>query len=256
MATIICIASQKGGVGKSSTALALASILGFKGKKVLLVDMDSQSNATYSSGIDTPTKTITDVLDGECSADEAVTKCKYYDLLAADEYLSNVEMSSDVEPTLLKTALQPVISKYEYIIIDTPPSLGNLSYNSLVASDYVIIPVEASVFSMQGVVQLQKTIENIQKHHNSRLKILGILLIKYNSRAILPRKIKDSLCNYAKIKNTTVFDTTIRQGIAVVESQYQQEPLIDYAGKAKPTIDYINCADEVLELLGGLRNNG
>lgn len=248
MATVISIASQKGGVGKSTTALALGSILGFKNKKVLLIDMDSQVNLTYSSGIDKPTKTITDVLGGECSSSEAIVKCKYYDLLCADKYLSNVEMS-DVEPTLLrKIVSQPNISKvYDYVIIDTPPSLGNLSYNSLVASDYVIVPVEASVFSMQGIVQLYNTIQNIREHNNKSLKILGILLIKYNKRAILSRNIRDSLHNYAKIINTSVFNTSIRQGIAVTEAQFKQQPLIDYAGKSKPALDYINFADEVLE---------
>lgn len=248
MATVISIASQKGGVGKSTTALALGSILGFKNKKVLLIDMDSQVNLTYSSGIDKPTKTITDVLGGECSSSEATIKCKYYDLLCADKYLSNVEMS-DVEPSLLrKIVSQPNISKsYDYVIIDTPPSLGNLSYNSLVASDYVIVPVEASVFSMQGIVQLYNTIQNIREHNNKSLKILGILLVRYNNRTVLSRNIKNSLCNYAKVINTMVFNTSIRQGIAVTEAQFKQQPLIDYAGKSKPALDYINFADEVLE---------
>lgn len=249
MATVISVASQKGGVGKSTTALNLSSILGFKNKKVLLIDMDSQANLTYSSGIDKPAKTITDVLSGECSSSEAVVKCKYYDLLCADRYLSNVEMSSDVEPTLLKKSiLQPNISKsYDYIIIDTPPSLGNLSYCSLVASDYVIIPVEASVFSMQGIIQLHDTIQNIRERNNKSLKILGILLIKYNKRTILSRNIRDSLCNYARIINTSVFDTAIRQGVAVTEAQYQQQPLIDYSSKSKPVLDYISFTNEFLE---------
>lgn len=248
MATVISIASQKGGVGKSTTALSLGSILGFKNKKVLLIDMDSQANLTYSSGIDKPIKTITDVLGGECSSSEAIVKCKYYDLLCADKYLSNVEMS-DVEPSLLrKIVSQPNISKsYDYVIIDTPPSLGNLSYNSLVASDYVIVPVEASVFSMQGIVQLYNTIQNIREHNNKSLKILGILLVRYNNRTVLSRNIKNSLCNYAKVINTMVFNTSIRQGIAVTEAQFKQQPLIDYAGKSKPALDYINFADEVLE---------
>lgn len=245
MATVISIASKKGGTGKSTTALALASILGLKEKKVLLLDFDPQSNVTYSSGIDKPTKTITDVLNGECLVDEAITKCKWYDLLCADKYLSNIEMS-DVEPTLLKSTLQPVIKNYDLVLIDSPPSLGNLSYNSMVAANFIIVPVEASVFAMQGIIQLNNAIQNIREHHNRGLKILGILLVKYNERTIISRKIRNSLCNYAKIINTLVFDTSIRQGIAVVEAQYQQEPLIEYAKKSKPTIDYINFAEEVL----------
>lgn len=248
MSKVISIASQKGGVGKSTTALALSSILG-QNKKILLIDMDPQANSTYSSGIDNPMKTITDILGQECLVDEAIIKCKYYDLLSADKYLSNIEMSSNIEPILLKKFVlyQTLIQKYDYVIIDTPPSLGNLSYNSLVASDYVIIPVEASVFAMQGIIQLNNTIQNIRKYHNKNLNILGILLIKYNKRAILSRNIKDSLFNYAKIINTSVFNTTIRQGIAVTESQYQQQSIIDYAIKSKPALDYISLANEILE---------
>lgn len=248
MAKVISIASQKGGVGKSTTALALSSILG-QNKRVLLIDMDSQANATYSSGIDNPAKTVTDVLGQECLVEESIVKCKYYDLLSADKYLSNVEMSSDIEPTLLKKFVlqSALVKEYDYIIIDTPPSLGNLSYNSLVASDYVIIPIEASIFAIQGILQLHNTIQNVREYHNRNLNILGILLIKYNKRTILSRDIRNSLCNYAKIINTSVFNTTIRQGIAVTEAQYQQQPLIDYASKSKPALDYINFTNEVLE---------
>lgn len=248
MPIVISIASQKGGVGKSTTALSLSCILG-QNKKILLIDMDSQANSTYSSGIDNPTRTITDVLGQECLVDEAIVKCKYYDLLSADKYLSNIEMSSNIEPTFLKKfVLQPAsIKRYDYVIIDTPPSLGNLSYNSLVASDYVIIPVEASVFAMQGILQLHNTIQNVRKYHNRSLNILGILFIKYNKRTILSRNIRNSLYNYAKIINTSIFDTAIRQGIAVIEAQYQQQPLIDYASKSKPALDYISFTNEVLE---------
>jgi len=248
MPVVISIASQKGGVGKSTTALSLSCILG-QNKKVLLIDMDSQANSTYSSGIDNPIKTITDVLGQGCLVDEAIVKCKYYDLLSADKYLSNIEMSSNIKPTLLKKfVLQSVsIKRYDYVIIDTPPSLGNLNYNSLVASDYIIIPVEASVFAMQGILQLHNTIQNVRKYHNRSLNILGILLIKYNKRTILSRNIRNSLYNYAKIINTSIFDTAIRQGIAVIEAQYQQQPLIDYASKSKPALDYINFTNEVLE---------
>ena len=248
MSKVISIASQKGGVGKSTTALALSSILG-QNKKILLIDMDPQANSTYSSGIDNPKKTITDILGQECLVDEAIIKCKYYDLLGADKYLNNIEMSSDIEPILLKKIVlhQASVHEYDYVIIDTPPSLGNLNYNSLVASDYVIIPVEASVFAMQGIIQLYNTIQNVRAHHNKNLNILGILLIKYNKRTILSRNIRDSLRNYAKIINTSVFDTAIRQGIVITEAQYQQQPITDYANKSKPTLDYISLTNEILE---------
>lgn len=249
MAITISVVLQKGGVGKSTTSQALASTLGFKHKKVLLIDLDPQTNITYSSGVDNPNRTITDVLGEDCKADEAVIECKYYDLLAADSYLTNVEMA-EVEPTLLKNVLAPLKSKYDFIIIDTPPALGNLSVNALVASDYVIIPTEPRPFALQGLGRLHSTIESVRNGYNSNLKVLGILLIKYHNRTVLNRDIKDMIEDYAKQMNTIVFNATIREGIAVAEAQTVRQPLIDYAKNSNPNIDYKGFTSEVLKMLG------
>lgn len=250
MAIIISIALQKGGVGKSTTAQALASTLGFKHRKVLLIDMDSQGNITYSSGEDNPEHTIFDVLGEDCRTDEALIHCKYYDLLAADTYLTNIEMSENVEATLLKDALEPIRNNYDFIIIDTPPALGNLSFNSLVASDYVVIPTDPRPFALQGLGKLNETIKSIKNNLNHSLKVIGILLIKYNNRTILNRDIKTMAEDYAKQMNTIVFDTSIREGIAVAEAQTVREPLIDYAKNSKPNIDYEAFTTELLQRIG------
>ena len=249
MAITISVVLQKGGVGKSTTSQALASTLGFKHKKVLLIDLDPQTNITYSSGVDNPKRTITDVLGEDCKADEAVIECKYYDLLAADSYLTNVEMA-EVEPTLLKNVIAPLKSKYDFIIIDTPPALGNLSVNALVASDYVIIPTEPRPFALQGLGRLHSTIESVRNGYNSNLKVLGILLIKYHNRTVLNRDLKDMIEDYAKLMNTIVFNATIREGIAVAEAQTVRQPLIDYAKNSNPNIDYKGFTSEVLKMLG------
>ena len=249
-ATVISIALQKGGTGKSTTAQALASTLGFKKKKTLLIDMDSQGNVTYASGIDTPDKTVTDVLGEDCTAQEAVVKCKYYDILAADLYLSNVEMA-EVDPLLLKkTVIDHLSDCYDYIVIDTPPALGNLSYNALAASDYVVIPCEPRPFALQGLGALHETIESVQKSVNPGLKVLGILLIKYSNRTVLNRDIKDMIEDYAKDMNTVVFNTSIREAVAVAEAQTVRQPLIDYAKSSKPNIDYRAFTTEVLKMIG------
>lgn len=250
VAVVISVALQKGGVGKSTTSQALASTLGFRKKKVLLIDMDSQANVTYSSNVDKPQKTITDVLGEDCKADEAIIHCKYYDLLAADSYLTNVEMAEGVESTLLKNAIEPIKNRYDYVIIDTPPALGNLSFNSLVASDYVVIPTEPRPFALQGLGALHNTIESVQKRLNPSLRVLGILLIKYSNRTVLNRDIKDMIEDYAKQMNTVVFDTTVREGIAVAEAQTVREPLIDYAKSSKPNIDYKAFTTELLHKIG------
>ena len=249
-ATVISIALQKGGVGKSTTAQALASTLGFKKKKVLLIDMDSQGNVTYASGVDTPVQTVTDVLSRNCKAQEAVFKCKYYDLLAADQYLSNVEMT-EVSPRLLRdTVITPLKNQYDFIIIDTPPALGNLSYNSLSASDYIVIPSEPRPFALQGLGALYKTIKSVQKNVNPKLKVLGILLIKYNNRTVLNRNVKEMIENYAKTMDTVVFNASIREAIAVAEAQTVRKPLIDYAKNSNPNIDYKAFTTELLKMIG------
>lgn len=250
MAVIISIVLQKGGTGKSTTTQALASTLGFKHKKVLLIDLDPQSNVTYSSNVDNPIKTITNVLDEDCTADEAVIKCKYYDLLAADTYLTNVEITEGIKPTLLKNTIKSIKDNYNFIIIDTPPALGHLSFNALVASDYVIIPMEPRVFALQGLGQLHNTIKRVQERLNPSLKVLGILLIKYSNRTILNRDIKDMIEDYSKQMDTIVFNTSIRESVVVAEAQTVREPLIDYAKNSKPNIDYKAFTTEILHMIG------
>ena len=250
LAVIISIVLQKGGTGKSTTAQALASTLGFKHKKVLLIDLDPQSNVTYSSNVDNPIKTITNVLDEDCTADEAVIKCKYYDLLAADTYLTNVEITEGIKPTLLKNTIKSIKDNYDFIIIDTPPALGHLSFNALVASDYVIIPMEPRVFALQGLGQLHNTIKRVQERLNPSLKVLGILLIKYSNRTILNRDIKDMIEDYSKQMDTIVFNTSIRESVVVAEAQTVREPLIDYAKNSKPNIDYKAFTTEILHMIG------
>lgn len=245
MAHVIAITMQKGGVGKSTTSQALASCLTNMKKKVLLIDFDKQSDCTYASGIDNPEKTITDVLGEDCTAEKAIIHCNWYDLIAADEYLANVENDNEVEPTLLKTVIEPILDRYDYVVIDTPPALGNLSVNAMVAADYIIVPSEVRPYSLKGLSALKQTIQTVQKHHNPDLKVLGILLVKYHDRTILNRDMKDMTEEYAAEMQTTVFDAKIREGIAVGEAQTVRVPLIEYDKNSKPSQDYIMFAKEV-----------
>lgn len=249
MGQIIAVANQKGGVGKSTTALILSEILGSRGKIVLLVDLDAQGNSTYASGAVHSNKTVTDVLSGG-KAEAAIVKTKYYDILPSDQYLVNVERSENVSPTLIKDCIKPITGVYDFIIIDTPPALGNLMYGSLVASDHIIIPIEARPFSLQGLTALNNTIASVQNAQNPHLKILGILLIKYNLRTVLNRDIKAMLEEYAAQIGTKIFKTAIREGIVVPESQIQQMPLIDYAPKSNPVQDYKALAAEIFKEIG------
>lgn len=250
MAITISIVLQKGGIGKTTTALALASTLGFKHKKVLLIDLDPQGNTTYSSNVNEANNTITDVLGMECEIEKAIIHCKYYDLLAADTYLTNVEITEGIEPTLLKNVIKPIKDNYDFVIIDTPPALGHLSFNALVASDYIIIPIEPRPFALQGLDRLYLTVKSIKDGLNPFLKVLGILLIKYNNRTVLNRDIKDMIEDYSKQMDTIVFNTSIRESIVVPEAQTVRKPLIDYAKNSKPNIDYKAFTTELLQMIG------
>lgn len=252
MAITISIAMQKGGVAKSTTSQALASILGNKKKKVLLLDMDSQCNASIISGVEEPTNTIIDILTDECTIEESIVKCSLYDLLPGDEKLANLEKLEEVEPTLLKDILAAVQDKYDYIVIDTPPALGNLLMISLRASDYVIIPTEPRPLSLKGLDALEPTIKTVQAK-NKALKVLGVLLVKYNERTVLNRQIKEILEERTKSMNTQVFKTFIREGIAVPEAQALQMNLIEYAPKSNPCIDYESFTKEVIKRIGVMK---
>jgi chromosome partitioning protein len=140
---------------------------------------------------------------------------------------------------------------YDFIIIDLLPSLGRLLINALVASDFVLIPTETSPFAAQGITTLNNTIEYVRNGFNPSLTIIGILLIKFNSRTVLSRDLRQAIKEYAKTINTSVFDASIRNGISVQESQTVRQPLIDYAKNSKPNLDYMAFTDELLRRIGG-----
>lgn len=249
MAITIAVALQKGGVGKTTTAETIAAMLGSRGKHVLLVDLDSQMNVTFISGIE-PEKTITDVFTGDADLKEAIYQCKRYDLLAADEFLANLEKIEEVEPTLLKDVLAAVQKDYDYILIDTPPALGNLLKNGLVASDYVLIPTDARPLSIKGLDALEPTLRAV-KDVSGHFSILGVVLVKYNERTVLNRQIRELLTERVQTMDTILFDTKIREGVAVPEAQAMQMSLIDYAPKSKPCMDYDLLVDEILQRVEG-----
>ena len=250
MAKVISVTNQKGGVGKTTTTGAIASGLKIKGFKVLCVDLDPQSNLSFSAGAETEDcPTIYDVLKGEAKTSFSIQKTQSFDIIASNILLSGIELefTQTGREYLLKEALSSIKNKYDYIFIDTPPALSILTVNAFTASDYIIIPMLADIFSLQGITQLSETIERVRTYCNPNLKIEGIILTKYNKRTILSREIKGTAELIAQELHTSLFNTTIRASVAVMESQTNQQNIHEYSPRNGATLDYVNLVDEFLE---------
>ncbi len=246
---IIAIINQKGGVGKSTTAFTLASGLTNKGYKTLCIDMDAQGNLSYTANANEDLLTIYDLLAQDADINKTIQHTKNFDLIASSKSLSGADgFITDIgKEYKLKEALENIKNNYDYIIIDTPPALGILTVNALTACNSVIIPAQADIYSLQGIEQLSKTIQPIKKYCNDNLKIDGILLTRYSPRAILSREVAEIASDLAQNLNTKVFKSTIREAIAVKESQINKQSLFEYAPNSNVTNDYLNFIDEILK---------
>ena len=249
MAKTICVTNQKGGVGKTTTSYALGLGLKKEGFRVLCVDLDPQGNLSFSFGAETEeSDTVYEVIKGRCSAANAIQHTELIDVIPSNIVLSGVdiEFTQTGREFLLKDALSEVQSQYDYIIIDTPPSLNVLTVNAFVATDIIIIPMVADIFSLQGITQLYDAVENIRKYYNPSIKIEGILLTRYNGRTVLSSEIKGTAEMIAKELNTVVFNTTIRASVSIQEAQASQNDLYDYAPKNSAVMDYLDFIKELL----------
>lgn len=249
MSQIITIATQKGGTGKTTTAHALGAGLIWRAYRVLFVDLDPQGNLSYTLRADQPELTTYGALTGRGTTAQAIIHTPGGDILAASPALSgaDLELSKTGKEYKLKEALQPIKANYDYIVIDTPPALGILTINALTASDSVIIPSQADIYSLQGIGQLYATIEAVKSYTNPSLFIKGILLTRYNARSILSRDLTELIKDTARQLETKVFRTYIREGIAIREAQAHRQDIYSYAPRANPTVDYIALVTELLK---------
>lgn len=248
MSKTLAIINQKGGVGKSTTAEALAAGLVLKGYSVLSIDLDAQSNMTYTAGAKTDGATALGVLTGEIPAKDAIQHTESGDIIPASKALAGADafITDTGKEYRLKEALEPLAGEYDYIIIDTPPALGILTINALTACNSVIIPAQADIYSLQGIEQLAETMKPVKKYCNADLTIEGILLTRYSSRSVLSREVAELAEQLAAKLGTKLFKSTIREAIAVKESQISQRNLYSYAPKAKVTEDYTRFIAELL----------
>lgn len=249
MKTII-IANQKGGVGKTTTASALASGLVLRGARVLAVDLDPQGNLTSSAGINPEeVSTLDDVLSGRKQLSEVIIK----NLSIGDLVPSTLDLSDgDRRFTqygahrLLKKHLQSVESQYDYAILDAPPSLGILSLNALVAADEIVIPVNTAAFSLQGIQSLWKIIEEV-RIDNPSLRIAGILVTRYTPRTLVSKDVMEVLVAIAETLGSKVFSAKIRQAVAIEASQAEQKDIFSFSPKSAVAHDYSLFIDELLK---------
>ena len=220
---VFTVTNQKGGVGKTTTALILSEGLSRKGYRVLTIDSDPQGNLSYTTGIEKGESALYSLFKGTIKTEEAIKKTNIgFDLISGGKELSRVELefTETGREYLLKEIIDPIKEEYDYIIIDTPPTLSLLTVNALTASDSVIIPMSTDAYSLQGLDALITLIGRVRKYSNPSIKIDGILLIRYNQRSIMSRQIKEQLVDIAKGYGTRLYNTTIREAVAIRESQF------------------------------------
>lgn len=252
MREIYAIINQKGGVGKSTTALALACGLASAGQRVLAIDLDAQGNLSYTLGASEDAPSILEALTQSVPLADAIQRAREAggpDLVAASPALASADLTITAtgKEYRLREALEPVLADYDYIVIDTPPALGILTINALSAATSAIIPAQADIYSLQGIGQLYSTLSAVRRYTNPGIRIDGILVTRYNARAILSRDIAEMIESTAQQLDTTVFDARIRESIAVKEAQANKESLFTYAPRGNATLDYAAFIAQLLE---------
>ena len=261
MSKTIALVNQKGGVGKTTTSINLAASLGVLNKKVLLIDLDPQGNASTGVGIikGDVDKSIYDLLLGRCLAHDAIVKTNFknlsiipatINLAGADiELIEKAKQNPEFQKNLqLRLALKEVSGEYDYIIIDCPPSLGLLTTNALTAADSVLIPVQCEFFALEGIMQLLNSIMLAQKKLNPNLQIEGVLLTMLDSRTNLGLEVVEEIRGFFKER---VYNTLIPRLIRLTEAPSHGKPIVAYDPMSRGTEAYLNLAKEVID-----RNEG
>ena len=251
MAYVISIVNQKGGVGKTTTAVNLGAFLAKKRKKVLIIDLDPQGNATSGYGFDKSglENTVYDLLVNEEDISTVITptSVKNVDMCPTNINLAGAEVelvSAISRETILKRAIEPVLDKYDYIIIDCPPSLGLLTINALAACEGVIVPIQGEYYALEGLTQLIDTINMIKKKLNPSIGILGVVITMHDRRTQLTKQVVEEVQKYFGDK---VFKTFIPRNVRLAEAPSHGQTIDEYDAKSKGSLAYQALANEVLK---------
>ncbi len=255
MTKIIAVTNQKGGVGKTTTAVNIAAVLKQQGKKVLLVDLDPQASATDTYGAKSEdVATAYDLLVNKDVSAELIQQTEQGDIIAGDILLADADkqINGVSAPYVLKECLTKFgTEKYDYVIIDTPPSLNILMTNALTAADEIIIPVCADRYSIKGLHQLYETINTARQYTNPNLQIAGILIVKFQAHTNIAGEFVEAIEALASIIGTKVYQTRIRESVKVREAQALQKDLYDHAKNSTTAVDYVAFVNEYI---GGTQN--
>ena len=249
MGRMIAIGNQKGGVGKTTTTVNLGAALAFQGKKVLIIDMDSQGNATSGLGIERADvkQSVYEVLVDQIEAAGAIlpTSRENLCILPSTLQLAGAEIelaTADHRESRLKQAIEPIKADYDYILVDCPPSLGQLSLNAFTASDTILIPVQCEYYALEGLSQLLNTIRLVQRTYNKNFRIEGVLLTMLDARTNLGYEVVEEVRKYFQEK---VYQTIITRNVRLSEAPSYGQSVIDYDPKSRGAEMYMDLAKEV-----------
>ena len=249
MSKVISISNHKGGVGKTTTAINIGAGLNKLGKKVLLIDLDAQANLSQSLGLidNEERQNIYGAITGEYKITEVIEIVKGLNVIPSTLDLSGAEIELSGEAGreyILREVIEPLKKDYDYIIIDTAPSLSLLTINSFVASDEILIPLQAQYLALQGLTKLLEVVTKIQRRLNKDLKVGGVIVTQYDNRKVLNRDVVETIRNHFK---SEVFKTMIRDNVALAEAPANQLDIFRYNPKSYGAEDYLNLCKEIIK---------